>query len=227
MSLLTFQQTGYWYQDKSQPLFQDITISFEKGKFYTIAGASGTGKTTFLSVAGGLDTPKEGSILYNGEDISKIGLTKFRNQYVSIVFQSYHLIPYMTALQNVTTAMEITGSKEKNKDAFALSMLDKVGITEQQARQRVLTLSGGQQQRVSIARAFCCDTDLICADEPTGNLDEDTSKEIVRLFQDLAHKDSKCVIMVTHDEQIAKVSDINIRLSRGSFTVKENGTAVS
>lgn len=91
----------------------------------------------------------------------------------------------------------------------------------------MLTLSGGQQQRVSIARAFSCNTDLICADEPTGNLDEDTSKEIVRLFQDLARKDGKCIIMVTHDEQIAKVSDINIRLSRGSFTVKENGTAVS
>ncbi|MCC9023436.1 ABC transporter ATP-binding protein [Bacillus nakamurai] len=227
MSLLTFQQAGYWYQDKSQPLFQHINISFDKGMFYTIVGTSGTGKTTFLSLASGLDTPKEGSILYNGTDISKIGLTNFRNQYVSIVFQSYNLIPYMTALQNVTTAMEITGSKEKNKDAFALSMLERVGITEQQARQRVLTLSGGQQQRVSIARAFCCDTDLIAADEPTGNLDEDTSKEIVRLFQELAHKGDKCVIMVTHDEQIAKVSDINIRLSRGSFTVKENGTAVS
>ena len=131
----------------------------------------------------------------------------------------------MTALQNVTTAMEITGSKENNKDAFALSMLKKSASPN--SRQRVLTLSGGQQQRVSIARAFCCDTDLICADEPTGNLDEDTSKEIVRLFQDLAHKDGKCVIMVTHDEQIAKVSDINIRLLRGGFTVKENGTVVS
>ncbi len=105
-------------------------------------------------------------------------------------------------------------------------MLQKVGINEKQARQKVLTLSGGQQQRVSITRAFCCDTDLIVADEPTGNLDEDTSKEIVRLFQDLAHKEDKCVIMVTHDEQIAKVSDINIRLSRGSFTVKENVAVV-
>ena len=132
----------------------------------------------------------------------------------------------MTALQNGTTAMEITGSKEKNKESYALDMLQKVGINEKQARQKVLTLSGGQQQRVSITRAFCCDTDLIVADEPTGNLDEDTSKEIVRLFQGLAHKENKCVIMVTHDEQIAKVSDINIRLSRGSFTVKENVAVV-
>ncbi|MCY8105543.1 ABC transporter ATP-binding protein [Bacillus mojavensis] len=226
MSLLEFQQVGYWYKDKSQPLFQDINISFEKGKFYTIVGTSGTGKTTFLSLAGGLDAPREGQILYGGKAVSKIGLANFRNKYVSIVFQAYNLLPYMTALQNVTTAMEITGSKEKNKEAYALEMLEKVGINEKQARQKVLTLSGGQQQRVSITRAFCCDTDLIAADEPTGNLDEDTSKEIVRLFQDLAHKENKCIIMVTHDEQIARVSDMNIRLSRGSFTVTENAAVV-
>ena len=122
-----------------------------------------------LSLAGGLDAPKEGNILYKGENISKIGLTSFRNQYVSIVFQSYNLLPYMTALQNITSAMEITGSQVKNKEQYALEMLEKVGIGEKQARQKVLTLSGGQQQRVSIIRAFCCDTDLIVADEPTGN----------------------------------------------------------
>jgi len=98
-------------------------------------------------------------------------------------------------------------------------------FSQKQARQKVLTLSGGQQQRVSIIRAFCCDTDLIVADEPTGNLDEDTSKDIVRLFQNLAHQENKCVIMVTHDEQIAKVSDVNIRLSRGGFTVKNRRSA--
>nr|MCX3331086.1 ATP-binding cassette domain-containing protein [Bacillus pacificus] len=118
MSLLEFQQVGYWYKDKSQPLFQDININFEKGKFYTIAGTSGSGKTTFLSLAGGLDVPKEGSILYEGKDVTKIGLTNYRNKYVSIVFQAYNLLPYMTAVQNVTTAMEITGSKETNKEAY-------------------------------------------------------------------------------------------------------------
>lgn len=110
----------------------------------------------------------------------------------------------MTALQNVTTAMEITHVNQPDKKAFALSMLEKVGITEDMARQKVLTLSGGQQQRVSIARALCCETELIVADEPTGNLDERTSKEVVTLFQDLAHKEGKCVIMVTHDPRLQK-----------------------
>lgn len=103
-------------------------------------------------------------------------------------------------------------------------MLEKVGITEDMARQKVLTLSGGQQQRVSIARALCCETELIVADEPTGNLDERTSKEVVTLFQDLAHKEGKCVIMVTHDPEIAKVSDVKLTLKNGSFVEKKQST---
>lgn len=101
-------------------------------------------------------------------------------------------------------------------------MLAKVGISEEHAKQRVLTLSGGQQQRVAITRAFCCDTDLIVADEPTGNLDDKTSKEIVKLFIDLAHQENKCVIMVTHDPQIAAQSDVNIQLSNGSFRLLQH-----
>src|SRR5690606_30616309 len=116
--------------------------------------------------------------------------------------------------QNVLTAMEITGSRQKNKKNFALDMLQRVGISEEQARQKVLTLSGGQQQRISIARALCCEADLIVADEPTGNLDEDTAQEIVDLLQTLAHNEGKCVIVVTHDPNIAKKSDITIKLSK-------------
>ncbi|MGR3205294.1 ABC transporter ATP-binding protein [Bacillus glycinifermentans] len=224
-NILEFKDVCYWYKTQDQTLFENVNIGFKQGRFYTIVGTSGSGKTTFLSLAGGLDVPKEGEILYKGRSISKMGLTHFRNQHVSIVFQSYNLLPYMTALQNITSAMEISGSQIKNKDQYALDMLEKVGISEEKARQKVLTLSGGQQQRVSIVRAFCCDSDLIVADEPTGNLDEDTSKDIVKLFQNLAHQENKCVIMVTHDEQIAKVSDVNIRLSRGGFTVKERKTA--
>ncbi|MEC1538125.1 ABC transporter ATP-binding protein [Bacillus sonorensis] len=224
-TILEFKDVCYWYKNQDQTLFEDANIEFKQGKFYTIVGTSGSGKTTFLSLAGGLDVPKEGDILYKGRNISKIGLTHYRNQYVSIVFQSYNLLPYMTALQNITSAMEITGSNIKNKDQYALDMLEKVGISEEKARQKVLTLSGGQQQRVSIIRAFCCNADLIVADEPTGNLDEDTSKDIVKLFQNLAHQENKCVIMVTHDEQIAKVSDVNIRLSGGGFTIKHRKPA--
>lgn len=222
--LLEFKNVSYWYRhdNKQHDILKNINISFHKGVFYSIIGPSGSGKTTFLALASALDMPKEGEILYEGKDMRKIGYTKFRNKYVSIVFQSYNLLPYMTALQNVMTALEITGSAKKDKKAFALEMLQKVGINEKQARQKVLTLSGGQQQRVSIARALCCPSDLIVADEPTGNLDEDTAQEIIALFQTLAREEGKCVIVVTHDQHIANVSDIIIRLSKGKVDVSEN-----
>jgi len=211
---------------KRHDILKNINVSFHKGNFYTIIGPSGSGKTTFLALASALDIPKDGTVLYEGKDIKKIGLTRFRNKFVSIVFQSYNLLPYMTALQNVLTAMEITGSRQKNKKNFALDMLQRVGISEEQARQKVLTLSGGQQQRISIARALCCEADLIVADEPTGNLDEDTAQEIVDLLQTLAHNEGKCVIVVTHDPNIAKKSDITIKLSKGNLTIKSNDELV-
>ncbi len=220
-ALLQFENISYWYKHENNQhnILKNINVSFEKGKFYTIIGPSGSGKTTFLALASALDVPKEGKVLFNNTDIKKIGLTKFRNKYVSIVFQAYNLLPYMTALQNVITAMEITGSKQKNKVEFALDMLEKVGISRKQSRQKVLTLSGGQQQRVSIARALCCESELIVADEPTGNLDEDTAVEIVHILQDLAHKEGKCVIVVTHDPNIAATSDVMIKLSKGNITI--------
>ncbi|WP_430534254.1 ABC transporter ATP-binding protein [Listeria rocourtiae] len=219
--ILEFQDVSYAYKQNDNPILDKINYTFATGVFYTVVGSSGSGKTTFLSLAGGLDAPQDGDIFYKGLSLKKIGLNKYRNQYVSIVFQSYNLLTYMTALQNVTTAMEITHVNQQDQKQFALDMLAKVGIGEKMARQKVLTLSGGQQQRVSIARALCCETDLIVADEPTGNLDERTSKEVVTLFQDLAHKEGKCVIMVTHDPEIAKVSDVKITMKNGSFDVKE------
>ncbi|MEW9502180.1 ABC transporter ATP-binding protein [Jeotgalibacillus marinus] len=224
MSLLQFKDVSYWYSNdrKESTIFSKVNLEFEKGKFYTIVGPSGSGKTTLLSLAGALDIPKEGKIHFDGQDIATIGYSKFRNQYVSIVFQSYNLLPYMTALQNIVTAMEITKVKKKNKSAFALDMLRKVGISEEKAKQKVLTLSGGQQQRIAIARALCCETDLIIADEPTGNLDEDTARDTVKLFQHLAHEENKCIIVVTHDNSIANCSDVILRLSKGNFQISYN-----
>lgn len=218
--LLEFENVSYWYknENKKQHILKDVNISFEKGTFYTVVGPSGSGKTTFLSLAGALDIPKAGKILYEGKDISDIGLTSFRNKYVSIVFQAYNLLPYMTGLQNILTAMEITGSTASNKKELALEMLSKVGITEKQAKQKVLTLSGGQQQRVAIARALSCQSDLIVADEPTGNLDENTAAEVIKIFENLAYEENKCVIMVTHNNDIARNSDVTIKLSKGSLT---------
>lgn len=222
--LLEFENVSYWYknENKKQHILKDVNISFEKGTFYTVVGPSGSGKTTFLSLASALDIPKAGKILYEGKDISDIGLTSFRNKYVSIVFQAYNLLPYMTGLQNILTAMEITGSTAPNKKEFALEMLSKVGITEKQAKQKVLTLSGGQQQRVAIARALSCQSDLIVADEPTGNLDGNTAAEVIKIFENLAYEENKCVIMVTHNNDIARNSDVTIKLSKGSFATVIN-----
>ncbi|GAA0126206.1 ABC transporter ATP-binding protein [Clostridium sp. CTA-19] len=215
-ALLRLEEVSYSY-NKEKEIIKNLNVSFERGKFYTIIGPSGSGKTTFLSLVSGLDKQDEGKIFYKESDIRKIGLDKFRNKYVSIVFQGYNLLNYMTALQNVEMAMSIRGLKLKNKKQECLLMLAKVGINEKEAKQKVLTLSGGQQQRVAIARALVSKTDLIIADEPTGNLDEVTSNEIVNLFTEIVKKEKKCLIMVTHNNEIAHKSDITYKLFNKSL----------
>lgn len=185
-----------------------LYCSFESGKFYSILGQSGSGKTTLLSLLSGLDTIEEGDILYNGESIKKIGYNKYRNSYVNIIFQSYNLIPYMTAYENVEVALDIAGiklSKEDKKEKI-LSTLNELGIDNSAAFRTVLKLSGGEQQRVAIARCLVTDIPFIMADEPTGNLDEDTEKKIIDIFKKLA-KQGKGVIVVTHSKELAESSD--------------------
>ncbi|MFD6511099.1 MULTISPECIES: ABC transporter ATP-binding protein [unclassified Bacillus (in: firmicutes)] len=220
-TILQFKNINYHYEsnNKRTTILQNVNFSFQTGSFYTILGPSGSGKTTTLSLASGLDVPKSGYVLYKGTDIRKIGLDSYRNQYVSIIFQSYNLITYMTALQNVITAMEITGVDVKDKKTRALDLLKKVGLTEIEAKRNVLQLSGGQQQRVAIARALSCNVDLLIADEPTGNLDQETSMEIIELFKELAHKENKCIIVVTHSQDVAKQSDKAVYLQKQNLVV--------
>ncbi|PEW14997.1 ABC transporter ATP-binding protein [Bacillus cereus] len=222
-TILQFKNINYHYEsnNKRTTILQNVNFSFQTGSFYTILGPSGSGKTTTLSLASGLDIPKSGYVLYKGTDIRKIGLDSYRNQYVSIIFQSYNLITYMTALQNVITAMEITGVDVKDKKIRALDLLKKVGLTEIEAKRNVLQLSGGQQQRVAIARALSCNVDLLIADEPTGNLDQETSMEIIELFKELAHKENKCIIVVTHSQDVAKQSDKAVYLKKQNLVVQD------
>ncbi|SCW65765.1 putative ABC transport system ATP-binding protein [Paenibacillus tianmuensis] len=221
-TILQFENLNYHYKSNGRKItiLDNVSFSFEAGHFYTILGPSGSGKTTTLSLASGLDIPRSGSILYKGTDIQKIGLDSYRNQHVSIIFQSYNLITYMTALQNVVTAMEITGVDVKDKKGRALELLEKVGLTEVEAKRKVLQLSGGQQQRVAIARALSCNVDLLIADEPTGNLDQATSLDIIELFKELAHKDNKCIIVVTHSQEVAKQSDTAVYLEKRNLVIK-------
>lgn len=222
-TILQFKDLNYHYQsnNKKITILNNVNFAFQAGHFYTILGPSGSGKTTTLSLASGLDTPSTGNVLYKGTDLRKIGLDSYRNKHVSIIFQSYNLITYMTALQNVVTAMEITKVDVKDKKERALELLEKVGLTEVEAKRKVLQLSGGQQQRVAIARALSCNVDLLIADEPTGNLDQETSMGIIELFKELAHKENKCIIVVTHSQEVAKQSDKAVYLEKSKLVIKE------
>ncbi len=218
MALLEAKNVDYFYQDGDQRRFilKDTTVTFEKGRFYTILGQSGSGKTTFLSLLSALDTPKSGEVLYNGENIQKIGYERYRRDDISIIFQSYNLIPYLTAAENVQVPMAITDNQlPDDKKAVAYNLLDYIGITRDKADRMVNQLSGGEQQRVAIARALATNVDIIMADEPTGNLDEEMEQEIVDIFKELAHQHGKCVIVVTHSNEIAQQADEVLYLRKG------------
>lgn len=220
MSLLKVENVNYSYQDGESRRFilNNVSCDFERGKFYTILGESGSGKTTFLSLLAALDKPQSGEISYEGQNISKLGLDKFRRNHIGIIFQAYNLIPFMTAVENVRVAMSITENEiPGNEEEVAFNLLDYIGITRDKAKRTVNQLSGGEQQRVAIARALATNVDLILADEPTGNLNEEMEAEIVDILRRLAHDHNKCVIVVTHSTEIAKQSDITLKLKKGQF----------
>ena len=221
MAILEAKNLSYFYQDgdAQRYILRDVSYSFERGKFYSILGESGSGKTTFLSLISALDEPKAGSVLYEGKDIRELGYENYRRNHIGIVFQNYNLIPYMTAVENVEVAMSITDNPmPPQQKEVAFNLLTFVGIDREKAVRTVNKLSGGEQQRVSIARALSTNVDLIMADEPTGNLDEKKEAEIVDVFRQLASEHEKCVIIVTHSNKIADQSDGIIRLSKGAFT---------
>ncbi|WP_206912384.1 hypothetical protein IGL98_001100 [Enterococcus sp. DIV0840] len=211
---LELKDITYSYKEGIQEykVLDDINYTFEAGNFYTIMGPSGAGKTTLLSIASGLTRPIEGSISYQGKNIYDMGITNYRKKFTSIIFQAYNLIPYMTAFQNVKVGMEIKSRHIKNINEYVKNKLKSVGITEELMHKNVMKLSGGQQQRVAVARALSADSPLIFADEPTGNLDQVTSKGIIDMLKELAILEKKCVIMVTHDLDIAKQADISLVL---------------
>ena len=224
MSLLETKNVDYYYQDGVQRryILKDASVAFEKGKLYSILGQSGSGKTTFLSLISALDAPKEGTVLLEDKDIKEIGYDYFRRNKISIIFQSYNLVPYLTAAENVLVPMSITDNElPANHQEVAYNLLDYIGITKDKANRLVNQLSGGEQQRVAIARALATNVDIILADEPTGNLDEEMEQEIVDIFKELAHTHNKCVIMVTHSNEIAQQADERLYLRKGVLKTDE------
>ena len=181
----------------------------ELGKIYAILGTSGCGKTTLLSLLGGLDSASKGKILFNGKDIAEKGLENHRRNHVSFIFQAYNLIDYMTPLENVKLTSKLPPEP----------ILEKMGLTKEEMKRNVLQLSGGQQQRVAIARALASEAPIILADEPTGNLDEDTAMSIMRILEESVHHLNKCAIIVTHSNEVAKRADVVFQLKRGTLQI--------
>lgn len=204
MSVLTLNNICFSYG--KTPVLKDLSLDFEKGKMYCIVGKSGAGKTTLLSILSGLAAPDSGSILFNDKDIKDVNKYTFRSKCIGVVFQSYNLITKFTALENVMLSMDIARVKGVKKRSRALELLASVGLDDDEANRRVLKLSGGQQQRVAIARALSHNPDIILADEPTGNLDRETQKEIMEIFRELADQ-GKCVIIVSHSPDVADMCD--------------------
>ena len=223
-SFLAIDNISYYYQDGEHQryILSDISCSFKKGVFYTILGASGSGKTTLLSLLSALDKPSSGQVTYEGENLEALGYENYRRNKIGIVFQQYNLIQFMTAVENVQVAMSITENPlPDDEKGVALNLLDYIGINYDKAQRTVNKLSGGEQQRVAIARALATNVDLILADEPTGNVNEEMAGEIVDIFKKLAHHHNKCVIVVTHSSKIASQSDVIFKLSKGELTRDE------
>lgn len=214
MSILELKDISYKYSDGSEYVLKNISYKFEKGKTYAIKGKSGSGKTTLLSLLSGLERYQEGDILFHDKSLNSMDLDKYRSTNIGIVFQSFNLLPHLNAIENIILSMDISNVKVKDKRQKAIELLEKVGLDEEKGNRRILKLSGGEQQRVAIARSLSYNPEIILADEPTGNLDKDTEDEIMRIFHDLAKKEKKCIIIVTHSNNVAKQADVIFELKR-------------
>lgn len=224
MSLLQLKDLSYQYEGTKKNVLQGININFDKGKVYAIVGKSGAGKSTLLSLISGLDVCTGGEIIFGGENLKSIDRDNYRARSIGVIFQSFNLITNSTAIENIALSMNISGSSVKDKKAFAYTLLDSVGINRETADRTVLKLSGGEQQRVVIARALSHDPDIIIADEPTGSLDTGTENAILDILIDLAHKNNKCVIIVTHSKKVSNAADEIWEIQKGQMKLVDNST---
>lgn len=203
MDVLEIKNVTYSYSNSKEKILSSVNQKFEIGQFYAIIGKSGTGKSTLLSLLAGLDKPQIGQILFENEDIEKKGYSNHRKNNISLVFQNYNLIDYLSPLENIRLV---------NNKAPETILLE-LGLDKSQIKRNVMKLSGGQQQRVAIARALVSEAPIILADEPTGNLDSVTAGEIIEILKELAKERNKCVIVVTHSKEVANAADIILELN--------------
>ena len=217
MTMLKANNVEFEYQSKYQKVhaLKGVSCTFEEGKFYAIVGHSGSGKTTLLSMLAGLGEPTAGEVIVGDETVKKVCSEKHRRENVSVIYQSFNLFPTLNLLENVTYPMGLMGKPMKESKEKAKELLAAVGLDDVDPRKLPAMLSGGQQQRVAIARALASGAKIILADEPTGNLDSENGKLIVDLLRRLGDEQGYCVIVVTHDMEIASQADEVYRMKDG------------
>jgi len=213
--MLTLENITYRYKNSPRDALNNVSALFEAGKFSSIVGPSGSGKTTMLSIMAGLDRPTSGIISIDGDDLSKLDLFEYRRKRISMVFQAFQLFPLLKAIENVCYPMEMNKIPKSTAKAKAIQLLNSVGIDESKHGRYPSNLSGGEQQRVAIARALSTDAKVILADEPTGNLDKANGEGVISILKKLAHEDGYCVIVVTHNQEIADGGDVIYRMLDG------------
>ena len=216
--MLRLENVSYTYKKGNGAVLNNVNIEFEASTVYGIVGKSGSGKSTLLSLMAGLDVVTDGLVEYNGKDLKSLDRDVYRAQNIGVIFQSFNLLTTLSALENIVLSMNISESDVKDKESFALNLLERLGIGEELAKRKVLNLSGGEQQRVAIARALSHNPDVMIADEPTANLDEDTAASIMEILQSLAKEDGKCVIIVSHSRQVATYVDALYGINGGNIS---------
>jgi len=213
--MLKLQDVCYRYKNSNVDVLKSLNVEFEAGKLNAILGPSGSGKTTLLSIMAGLDRPTNGTVLIGGDNLASMDLNRYRRERISMIFQAFQLFPLLTALENVAYPMEVKGADKKEVAKHAKELLEDVGITSDKHNRYPSNLSGGEQQRVAIARALSTGAKVILADEPTGNLDVTNGELVMDILKSLAHDQDYCVIVVTHNLEIAEASDVVFRMSDG------------
>lgn len=209
----------YLSGNRSQTIFEDLQLEIGSGELLALLGASGSGKTTLLNLLSGIDDPDSGHVLIDGTDIHALDepeRTQLRRQQIGFVFQFFNLIPTLTVGENIALPMELIGLENNDIQRRVVSLLDRVGLQDMQQRYPE-TLSGGEQQRTAIARALSHQPTLLLADEPTGNLDEDTGHSVITLLTDLARNQGTTMLIVTHSQSVASAADRVLRLQHGKL----------
>lgn len=219
MSILELHNVTYRYYSKYQHVdaIKHISCHFEQGKVHAIVGKSGCGKSTLLSLLAGLDVPASGEIFFEGKPISAMNPAKYRRECAAMIYQSFRLLPLLTVSENITYPMELRGFRGKKARERAKELVSRTALPESVLDRFPNMLSGGEQQRVGIARALSMNSKLLLADEPTGNLDEENSHNIIDILATLAHSDGYCVVIASHDLAILPKMDVIFHMSSGEL----------